>query len=96
VERVKMAGLPIPLGAVLHDLGGEFRKVGSIKFSSIRQVQEFTLRHDTVGERVEGGASRCSVGTGDPDGMVSQPFDNSTNVFAAPREAKDLHFASFG
>ena len=65
--------LRIPLSAVVHDLGGELRNAGSVKFSGIRQVQQFTLRHNTVSEDVDEDARGCSVGTGGFDAVVSTP-----------------------
>ena len=83
-----MAGLLIPLSAILRDPGGVLRNAGSVKFSGIRQVPQFTLRHNTVSEDVGECALGCSEGTGGFDAVVSRRLDNSGSVLKAPHEAK--------
>jgi hypothetical protein len=91
-----MAALLVLRIAVFHDFGDELRSAGSVKLSGIRQFQEFTLHHNTVGKAVDESALACSVRTGDLDAVVSQRFDNSSDIFWAFREAKDLHLVSSG
>jgi hypothetical protein len=60
-------------GPIILDFASEFGNAGSVKFSGIRQVQQFTLRHNTVSEDVDEDARGCSVGTGGFDAVVSTP-----------------------
>jgi hypothetical protein len=78
-----------------HALRGKLRK-GNIQIFGIRQVKEFTLRHNTIREGVNDGAFGSLVRASDFDGMVSQSLDDSSDAFGPPREAKNLHLASFG
>jgi hypothetical protein len=45
---------------------------------------------------VEEGAVASAVGAVDLDATVSLRLDNSTNVFAMPREIKDFHLVFCG
>jgi hypothetical protein len=57
----------VPLSAVLHDLGGELRKTGSVKFPVLARSMEFRLGHNTIGKAVDKDAVASSVGTIDSD-----------------------------
>jgi hypothetical protein len=79
----------VPLSALLRSLGGEVRNAGSVQFAGPCQVQEFMLGHNAGEKEVEEGAIALSEWADDIDPLFPHRLDNSTNVFEAPREAKD-------
>src|SRR5260370_38207062 len=96
VRAREIGGLLVLRRAVFHDFCDELRNARGVKFSSVRQVQQFTLGHNGAGQDVNEDALGRSVRTCSLDTAGAQSLDNGTGVSEALGEARELHLASIG
>ena len=93
---LRNGGLLVLRRAVFHDFCDELGNARSVKFSSVRQVEQFTLGHNGAGQDVDGDALGRSVRTCSRDAAGVQSLDNGTGVCEALGEAKELHLVILG